>query len=60
MPTYYRLPTPEEDPYHNLGCTVRPCSSTHAALLRRTSDGHIDGSAVCPEHTDRLGMEDHR
>lgn len=59
MPTYYRLPTPEEDIYRDYVCTVGDCPSHHAALLRRTSDGQDDGSAVCPVHTDRLNREDH-
>ena len=58
MPTYYRLPTPEEDPDRDFACTVGLCPSPHAALLR-SYDGHYDGSAVCPEHADRLSMADH-
>jgi hypothetical protein len=60
MPTYYRPPSPEEDPDRDFRCTIiGSCPSRNAALLRRTGDGEYDGSAVCPEHADRLSFEDH-
>ena len=59
MPTYYRLPTHEEDPYQDYLCTVGECPSLQAAALLRRYDGETDGSAVCPVHTDRLSFEDH-
>ena len=58
MPTYYRLPTPEEDLY-GYACTVRGCLSPGPAAVVRRYDGYYDGAAVCPEHTDRLNREDH-